>query len=175
MFSDLSYTVFSKWYFSFYARVRIKTIENATVLNSVGICPKKQYLRVYFRSLWFGRKATLDCLKWSVLDYSCRPNIEVGLCFKSNTRYLILDSVFQYIRFRSVFNRFRSSQDIAFAISMDRRQNRMSNLRDLIQFVYSFTLYLFCGYDWISFHSMARSWGNSRRVRIHLSDEKRLA
>ena len=31
---------------------------------------------VRFRSLRCGRKATLDCLKWSVFKHSCRPHIK---------------------------------------------------------------------------------------------------
>lgn len=101
---------------SFSAFVRLERSKTPLCIELCG----KQYFRVYFRSLLCGRKANLDCLKWSVLDYSCRPNIkDISLFQKQLTIPKYLDSVYQNNRFRSVFksfNPFRSPQDNAFAI-----------------------------------------------------------
>lgn len=121
MFSDLSYIQYSRSDISFSAFVRLERSKTPLCIELCG----KQYFRVYFRSLLCGRKANLDCLKWSVLDYSCRPNIkDISLFQKQLTIPKYLDSIYQNNRFRSVFksfNPFRSPQDNAFAIPMDWR------------------------------------------------------
>ena len=136
LFSDLSCTVFSRWHFSFSARVRLKQRnENATLCQT----------------LWgFVQK---NDISESISDHFGVLAVQTDLCFKSNTRYLNTRTTFSKIFVYGVFL-------IAFAVPRipplpylwtgDRP--KLVILGTLYALYVHFMLYLFCGYDWISCH-----------------------
>ena len=87
LFSDLSYTVFSKWYFSFSARVRLKPRnENATLCQT----------------LWgFVQK---NDISESISDHFGVLAVQTDLCFKSNTRYLNTRTTFSLFLLVFIFS-----------------------------------------------------------------------